>query len=188
MVAAREHLPKFTAEEYFDWEAQQEVKHEYFDGEVYAMTGGDLNHSQIASKFAQLLENHLEDSGCRVFNSDAKVKIENANKYVYPDASVTCDERDRDADKFVSYPCLIVEVLSPSTEAYNRGKKFKLYQRSSSLIDYVLVDANEIGIEVFRKNDRDRWEVINYVAGDTIELESINLTFPIERAYRGIKF
>lgn len=188
MVAARESLPKLTPEEYFAWEEQQEIKHEYFDGEVFAMTGGDLNHSQIASKFAQLLENHLETSGCRAFNSDAKVKIETANKYVYPDASVTCDERDRDAKKFVSYPCLIIEVLSPSTEAYNRGKKFRLYQQSTSLIDYVLVDAEEVRIEVFHKNDRQKWEVTNYVAGDIVELESIELTFPIERVYRGIEF
>ena len=188
MIATREHFPSFTPAEYFAWEEQQEVKHEYIDGEVYAMTGGSLNHSQITSKFTQLLENHLENSGCRVLNSDARVKIEKSSKYVYPDASVTCDERDRDADQFVSHPCLIIEVLSPSTEAYNRGKKFKLYQRSTSLIDYVLVNADEIEIEVFRKNDRQKWEVTNYVAGDVVELESINLTFPIEQIYRGIKF
>ena len=123
-----------------------------------------------------------------VFNSDARVKIEKSNKYVYPDASVTCDQRDEDADQFVSHPCLIIEVLSPSTEAYNRGKKFKLYQRLTSLIDYVLVNADEIEIEVFRKNDRGKWEVTNYIAGDAIELESINLTFPIEQIYKSIKF
>ena len=188
MIATREHLPRFTPEEYFAWEEHQEVKHEYIDGEVYAMTGGTLNHSKISSKLTQLLENHLENSGCQVLNSDARVKIEKSNKYVYPDVSVTCDERDEDADQFVSYPCLIIEVLSPSTEAYNRGKKFKLYQSSTSLIDYILVSTEEIEIEVFRKNDREKWEVTNYVAGDEVELESINLTFPIEQIYRNIKF
>ena len=188
MIAIREHLPRFTPEEYFAWEEHQEVKHEYIDGEVYAMNGGTLNHSKISSKLTQLLENHLENSRCQVLNSDARVKIEKSDKYVYPDVSVTCDERDEDANQFVSYPCLIIEVLSPSTEAYNRGKKFKLYQRSSTLINYVLVSTEEIEIEVFHKNDRDKWEVTNYVAGDEVELESINLTFPIEQIYRNIKF
>jgi Uma2 family endonuclease len=76
----------------------------------------------------------------------------------------------------------------PSTEAYDRGKKFKLYRQSSSLIEYVLVNADEIEIDVFRKNDRGRWEETNYVPGDLVELESIDLTFPIDRVYRGIKF
>ncbi len=188
MIAAKENFPRFTPEEYFAWEEQQEEKYEYFDGEVYAMSGGTLNHSEIAGNFNRLLGNHLEDSDCRVLNSDARIKIHRSTKYVYPDVSVTCDKRDRDTTQYITHPCLIVEVLSPSTEAYDRGKKFKLYRQSSSLINYVLVNADEIEIEVFRKNDRGRWEEIGYVAGDLVELESINLTFPIDRVYRGIKF
>ena len=188
MIAAKEHFPKFTPEEYFAWEEQQEVKHEYFDGEVYAMTGGTLNHSEINANLITILRNHLEDSGCRVLSSDARVKIQRSEKYLYPDASVTCDDRDRETTQYVNHPCLIVEVLSPSTEAYNRGKKFKLYRRSPSLVEYVLVSSTEVEIDVFRKNDRGRWEEISYVAGDMVELESINLTFSIDRVYKGIKF
>jgi Uma2 family endonuclease len=189
MVASREHLPRLTPEEYFAWEQQQEVKHEYFDGEVFAiMSGGTTDHSRIATNITTLIDNHLGDGDCQVFNSDARIKIQASEKYIYPDVSVTCDERDRQTPQFNSYPCLIVEVLSPSTEAYDRGKKFKLYQRSTSLVEYVLVSAEEIEIEVFRKNERGKWEVTNYVAGDIVELESINLTFPIDRVYRGIEF
>ena len=188
MIAAKEHFPRFTPEEYFAWEEQQEVKHEYFDGEVCAMTGGTLNHSEMNANLITILRNHLEDSGCRVLSSDARVKIQRSEKYVYPDASVTCDERDRETTQYVNYPSLIVEVLSPSTEAYNRGKKFKLYRRSPSLVEYVLVSSTEVEIDVFRKNDRGRWEEINYVAGDMVELESIDLTFSIDRVYKGIKF
>jgi Uma2 family endonuclease len=130
-----------------------------------------------------------------VFNSDVRVKIQESEKYVYPDASVTCDSRDRETPQYIAYPRLIIEVLSPRTEAYDsstktlcdRGKKFKLYQRSIAPMEYVLVSAEEIEIEVFRKNDRSKWEVTNYVAGDVVELESINLTFPIDRVYRGIE-
>jgi Uma2 family endonuclease len=188
MIAAKENFPRFTPEEYFAWEEQQEEKHEYFDGEVYAMSGGTLNHSRIAVNVITMLDNHLSDGGCQVLNSGARIKIHRSEKYVYPDVSVTCDERDRDTTQYITHPCTIVEVLSPSTEAYDRGKKFKLYRQSSSLIEYVLVNADEIEIDVFRKNDRGRWEEISYVVGDRVELESISLTFPIDRVYRGIKF
>jgi Uma2 family endonuclease len=115
MVAAREQFPKLTPAEYLDWEEQQELRHEYLNGEVYAMTGGTMNHSQIAGNFTTLLNIHLRGSGCRVLNSDAKVQIAASNDYIYPDVSVTCDDRDKTATKFISHPCLIVEVLSPST-------------------------------------------------------------------------
>jgi Uma2 family endonuclease len=196
MVAAREHLPRLTPEEYFAWEEQQEVKHEYFDGEIFSMTGGTVNHGRIGGRIFSLIDDHLVESDrCITLNSDVKIKIQASEKYVYPDASVTCDERDRLTTQFISHPSLIVEVLSSSTEAYDsstktlceRGKKFKLYQRSIALTEYVLVSAEEIEIEVFRKNDRGKWEVTNYVAGDAVELESINLTFLIDRVYRGIE-
>jgi Uma2 family endonuclease len=189
MIAAPAHLPRFTPQEYFAWEEQQEVKHEYFDGEVFAMSGGTVNHGRIGGRIFSLIDDRLSESDrCIALNSDVKIQIQASEKYVYPDASATCDERDRQTTQFISHPSLIVEVLSPSTEAYDRGKKFKLYQRSSSLVEYVLVSAEEIEIEVFRKNERGKWEVTNYVAGDTVELESIGLTFAIERVYRGIEF
>jgi Uma2 family endonuclease len=181
MVASPAHLPRLTPQEYFTWEEQQEIKHEYFEGEVFAMSGGTVNHGRIGGRIFSIIDDRLSESDrCIVLNSDVK--------YVYPDASVTCDERDRQTTQFISHPSLIVEVLSPSTEAYDRGKKFKLYQRSPSLVEYVLVSAEEIEIEVFRKNERSKWEVTNYAAGDTVELESIGLTFAIERVYRGIEF
>jgi Uma2 family endonuclease len=188
MIAAREHLPKFTPEEYFAWEEQQEVKHEYFEGEVFAMSGGTLNHAAIGVRIVSLIDTHLDEGDCRVFNSDARVKIYDSEKYTYPDASVTCDRRDRETPQFVTHPCLIVEVLSPSTEAYDRGDKFELYRKSPSLREYALVSADKIAIDLHRKDDLNRWQSIYYRAGDTVELETIGLTFPIERVYRGIEF
>jgi Uma2 family endonuclease len=196
MVAAREHLSKFTLDEYFAWEEQQEVKHEYFEGEVYAMSGGTQNHSRVGGRLFSLVDLHLDNSECVVLTSDARVKIQESEKYVYPDVSVTCDERDRETPQFITHPCLIVEVLSPSTvraasafaEAYDRGDKFELYRRSTSLREYALVSADKIAIDLHRKDDLNRWQSIYFRAGDTVELESINLTFPIERVYRGIEF
>jgi Uma2 family endonuclease len=134
------------------------------------------------------LGNHLEDSGCRTLNSDARVNILNSAKYVYPDVSVTCDDRDKTTAQYITYPCLIIEVLSPNTEAYDRGNKFRMYRRNPSLQEYVLVSADAIEIELFRKIEADDWRIINYQAGDSVELKSVNLTFSIEDIYKGITF
>jgi Uma2 family endonuclease len=188
MIAVREKFPRFTPEEYFAWEEQQELRHEYIDGEVYAMTGGTLNHSEIAMNFGFLLKTHLRKGGCRVLNSDARVNIHNSNDYVYPDLSVTCHEEDRNNTNFINHPCLIIEILSPTTEAYDRGDKFTMYRRSPSLQDYVLVNADKIAIDIYQKDERGKWEILNYRLGDSIKLESIDLTFPIDQVYEEIVF
>jgi Uma2 family endonuclease len=188
MIAAREHLPKLTPTEYLEWEEKQELRYEYIDGKIHAMTGGTLNHSKIGGNVYYLLQTHLRGGGCQVLNSDAKVQIAESNDYVYPDVSVSCDERDKTATKFISYPCMIVEVLSPSTKAYDRWEKFNLYRRSDILQDYVLVDTDRVEIALYSKNDRGKWEITRYVAGDLVELKSINLTFPIEQIFEGIVF
>jgi Uma2 family endonuclease len=188
MIALKEKFPRFTPEEYFAWEEQQQLRHEYLDGEVYAMTGGTINHSDIAGNFLILLKSHLRGSGCKTLNSDARVNIHNSNDYVYPDLSVTCDERDRNNTQFISYPCVIVEVLSPTTEAYDRGDKFFMYRRSASLQDYILVSADKVAIDIYHKDDRGKWDILSYRSGDTIELESVNFTFQIEQVYEDIVF
>jgi Uma2 family endonuclease len=188
MVALKEHFPQLTPAEYLEWEEQQEFRHEYVDGEVYAMTGGTLNHSEIAGNFHNILKNHLRGSGCKVFNSDAKVQILESNSYLYPDVSVTCDDLDRRATKFISYPCAIVEVLSPTTEAYDRGDKFALYRRSTTLQDYVLVSTNAMRVDLYQRNERGRWEILSYDAGHEIELPSVNLSFPVAQIYEDIIF
>lgn len=186
MIAAKENFPRFTPEEYFAWEEQQKCRHEYIDGKIYAMTGGTLNHSEIAMNFGFLLKAHLRGGGCRVLNSDARVNIVKSTDYVYPDVSVTCDERDKTTSQFITHPCLIVEVLSPSTEAYDRGNKFRMYRRNPSLRDYVLVNANEMAVEIYHQDEDNKWDIINYQAGDLIELKSVDLTVSIEQIYEDI--
>jgi Uma2 family endonuclease len=188
MVAVQSDLPRFTSTEYFAWEEKQLCRHEYINGEVYAMSGGTQNHSRIALKFAALLDNHLSNGSCRVFNSDCRVNIFETDDYTYPDASVSCDQRDEKTTQYITYPCLIVEVLSESTEAYDRGKKFFRYRQNSQLQDYVLVSSEEVAIDLYRKGDDERWEIINFRAGEIVELQSVNLGFPIEQVYRGIDF
>jgi Uma2 family endonuclease len=188
MIAARQEFLQLNPAEYLDWEEQQEFRHEFVDGEVYAMTGGTINHSKIAVNLTILLGNHLRGSGCQVLNSDAKVEIVESNCFFYPDVSVTCDERDRNASKFISNPCLIIEVLSPSTEAYDRGDKFRLYRQSASLQEYILVSTTGIAIDVYQRNESGRWEIISYSSGDTLELKSLNFSFEIDRVYDDITF
>jgi Uma2 family endonuclease len=187
MVALKDNTPRFTPEEYFAWEEQQLERHELIDGEVYAMTGGTVNHSRIGLKFGALLDNHLGGSKCQTLNSDCRVNIVQSNNYTYPDVSVTCDERDKTTTKYITYPCLIIEVLSFSTEAYDRGGKFRMYRQNPILQDYVLVSSEQIEIDLYHKTESGSWEIINYQAGDTIELKSVNLTFAIERIYEGIE-
>lgn len=188
MIGVKDKFPKLTPEEYFVWEEQQLLRHEYLNGEIYAMSGGTQNHGRIASNIIFIVKGHLRGGGCQVGNSDCRVNIVETKDYVYPDVSVTCDERDRTAIQAIQYPCLIVEVLSPSTASYDRGDKFRLYRRNPSLQDYVLVDAEKIAIDLYRKNDRGNWEIFNYQSGDNIDLQSIGLSFSIESVYEDIIF
>lgn len=191
MVAAKDTARHFTPEEYFAWEEKQLEKHELIDGQVYpmginAMTGGSKNHSLLAAKLITLFSNHLEGSHCDTATSDLRINIVATNDYTYPDASVTCDDRDKTTTQYITYPCLIVEVHSPSTEAYDRGGKFRLYRQNPMLIDYVLVSSTSIEIDLYHKNEAGDWVITNYQAGDTIELKSINFSFAIEQIYRGL--
>jgi Uma2 family endonuclease len=186
MIATKDNLPQLTPEEYFAWEEKQLNKHEYIDGEVYAMSGGSVNHGRIAIKFSAMFDAHLDNSGCITGNSDIRLNIVETNNYTYPDVSVTCDERDKIATQYITYPCLIVEVLSDSTEAYDRGGKFRMYRKNPILQDYLLVSSTKIEMDLYHKNDAGDWLIINYKEGDTVELKSINLSFPIEQVYRGL--
>lgn len=166
MVSAQD-CHRLTPQEYFEWEAQQELRYEYFDGEVFAMAGGSLPHADIALNMANLFKAHLQGR-CKVRNSDAKAAITEDGPFVYPDVSVSCDERDRTAQKFSRYPCLTVEVVLLGTEAYDRGRHFTLYRRLDSLKEYVLVGSEAKTVEVFHQNSDGSWMSIPYGLGESI--------------------
>jgi len=186
MIAIKENFPKLTPEEYFAWEEKQLEKHELINGQVYAMSGGSVNHGRLAIRLTAMFDNHLENSGCIAGNSDIKINIVETRNYTYPDASVTCDNRDKNTPNYFTYPCLIVEVLSPSTEIYDRSGKFRLYRKNPVLQDYLLVSSTSIEMDLYHKNEAGDWLIINYQAGDNVELKSINLSFPIEQIYRNL--
>ncbi|NEO58886.1 MAG: Uma2 family endonuclease [Okeania sp. SIO3B5] len=178
-------LPRLTPQEYLEWEVQQPLRYEYFNGEVFAMAGGSLPHADIALNLASLLREPLRGR-CKVRNSDAKVGITDEGPFTYPDLSISCDERDRTARQFIRYPRVIIEVLSPSTEAYDRGGKFALYRRLSTLQEYVLVSSETKTVEIFRRDAVGEWRFIPYSEGDTIELMSLGITLSLNAIYEDV--
>jgi len=176
-----------SPEDYLAGERQSPIKHEYRRGYVYAMTGAKNPHVLISLSLASLLRNHLLDTNCQVFMADTKVKIDLADCYYYPDVVVTCDERDTNStEDFILYPSLIIEVLSKSTAAFDRGEKFFDYQNLSSLQEYVLVNQTQINIECFRQNSEGFWVSQVYGVGDELQLASMNFTCPISEIYRKV--
>ena len=175
-----------SPQEYLEWEERQDIKYEYINGEVFAMTGGTIPHNDIALNLTLTLKGYLRGR-CRVNMADVKVSVSEDGSFHYPDVVVSCDKRDRQAIKFIQYPCLIVEVLSPGTEAYDRGGKFTQYRRIQTLREYVLIDAETISVECFRLNDKGFWELHPYEAGDEVHLTSVDFHCPISLVYEDVQ-
>ena len=187
-MIANPQLNWISPQEYLEWEPTQEIRYEYIDGEIFAMTGGTKSHNRIALNLVTALDSYLLEKGCDIYIADVKVQVSLAASYHYPDVVVTCNSRDQDSSQFVQYPCLIVEVLSPSTEAYDRGGKFAQYRKLESLQEYVLIQSENIGVECFRRNQQGLWVLYPYEQGDTITLESVGFSLPVETLYRQVIF
>jgi Uma2 family endonuclease len=185
-VPKLEKPEKITPQEYLDWEEKQLIKYEYINGRVLVRTGLTLPHNEISINVATTLKNHLRGKGYKVLMADVKLGVSEPGPFHDPDVMVTCDERDRRATKIVYHPCLVVEVLSPGTQAFDRRKKFQNYRRIDTLKEYVLIDAREMWLERFRLNENGAWEFDNYEEGSEITLTSVDLTFPIEMLYEDV--
>jgi len=165
---------KLTAAEYLAWEREQPVKHEFFDGEVFAMAGGSPRHNALCGRMIVVLNAALRGRGCVELPSDQRIGIDHGMRYVYPDVSVVCggvqlQEETRDV---IVNPSIIVEVLSQGTEQYDRGLKWVSYQQLPSLTDYVLVSQSETRIEHYRREPAGRWSYRSFGPGERIELTS----------------
>lgn len=183
----RPHKP--TPTEYLEWEMRQPLKHEYDSGQIWAMTGASAAHATVVSNLSREIGNHLRTSPCRVFVSDMKVQVAEEGPFFYPDLVVTCDERDSNASYTLQYPKLIIEVLSPSTEAFDRGGKFARYRHLSSLEEYVLIDSQGVGVECFRPGAEPRytWILELYEPEGRLNLESIGLQLPVSLLYEKVR-
>ncbi len=136
-----------TPEEYLQFEETSPIKHEYIDGQVYSMAGTTDTHNIVAGNIYTIIRNHLRGSNCRVYFPDVKVRLEKRNHFYYPDIIITCDDRDRETATYKRFPKLIVEVLSDSTEAFDRGDKFNDYQTLESLEEYKNLGITKVIIE-----------------------------------------
>ncbi|MFM7449451.1 MAG: Uma2 family endonuclease [Leptolyngbyaceae cyanobacterium] len=179
-------LSPISPEDYLAAEAASATKHEYRDGHLYAMAGGTDAHITIALNLWALLRGHLRNSGCRAYALDMKVRIEDLNCFYYPDVMVTCDDLDLDSNTFKRYPCLIVEVLSDRTEAFDRGDKFTAYRHLASLQEYVVVCQSRPQVEVFRRNAEGLWVLYCFSAGERVVLTSVGWEGAIADLYEEV--
>jgi Uma2 family endonuclease len=177
---------RMTHAEYCAFEREAAVKHEYVAGEVFAMAGGSLEHGRLAGKLAQLLSNQLEGRPCRVLSADARVRIEAADADVYPDLSVICGPpRTAEADDHALLnPTLVVEILSNSTEGYDRGLKASYYRRIPSLQAYLLVAQGRPQLELQVRDAEDRWMIIEAGPGQRLSIAPLGVELEVDALYR----
>ena len=160
------------------------VKHEYVAGEIYAMSGGSPEHAALANAAALLIGSHLRGSPCRTYSSDLRISIRATEVFTYADLSVVCDpvERDPVSPSHVTNPRIVLEVLSPSTERYDREQKRLYYQQLESLCEYVLIAQDHRAVEVWRR-DGERFIHSKYTTGKRAELASIRYQLDVDELY-----
>lgn len=185
MGHAQEAAP-LDRQAYLDWEAEQPDKHEYIAGEIFAMVGVRRAHALVALTLASHLRSHLKGSRCETFIADMKLFVAAADAYFYPDVMVTCDERDRRAELAIEHPKLVVEVLSDSTAAYDRGAKFAAYRKLADLQEYLIVDIDQRRLELYRR-EADHWLMFDSEAGGpALQLESVGLALSPDEAFEDL--
>ncbi len=181
---------KVSIEEYLEMENAADEKHEYYKGEIFAMSRAKVPHNTITTNILISVGQKLKGKSCKPFNRDQRVHIPSNTLFTYPDTSIICGEiiTLNDDDYNVLNPTVIIEVLSKSTRNYDRGEKFKLYRDIKTLKEYILVDSASIHVEVFRLNESDHWELEEYNASaDTLLIKAINESILLSDIYDGVK-
>lgn len=173
-------------EQYLSWEAEQPEKHEYLAGEIYAMVGVRREHALVALALGSLLRQRLKGSPCQTFVADMKLRVDAADAFFYPDVMVTCDPRDRSAETTIMHPCLVIEVLSDSTAAFDRGRKFAAYRRLESLREYLLVDIEARRLELYRREGA-HWLLLETQSNETpLQFESVGVSLGAGDAFEDL--
>jgi len=180
-----------TVEEYWELESTSPVKHEYFDGCIYAMAGGSNRHAVVCTNASAALSVRLRGKPCRAVSSEQRVKIEATGLETYPDTSVYCPPSRFEGknDEVLLTPAVLIEVLSPSTSAYDKGDKFGHYKQIESLRDYLLVEQKKMQVEHFHRLENGDWLLKTLSTLDAkVELESIDCVLPLNELYDGVEF
>jgi Uma2 family endonuclease len=181
---------RMTPEEYRDFEKNSDTKHEYFDGEIFAMAGASPNHNRIQHNISGLLWSQRASRPCDTFLSDQRVKIEAAENYTYPDLSIACEEVEFDGDDCLVNPVIIIEILSKTSEAFDRGDKFTLYRMIPSLKEYILVSQYSSKVERFIRGEDGIWQILNPCTdmASSVKIESIDCELPLSDIYYRVEF
>lgn len=178
---------KISVEDYLEGEKVSQTKHEYIDGEVYAMAGTSKTHNRIIRNVLNKLSGHLRGSDCETFFVDIKVRSDKFNRFYYPDLIVVCGE-DAESEYFTTKPKLIVEVLSASTALTDRREKMFVYKELESVVEYILIEQNRMYAEIYRRRETgDLWDWIEFEAGETIEFSSVDFKMPMREIYAGVE-
>lgn len=186
MTVSKSHA-YFTAEEYLQLEHISPIKHEYLQGQMVAMAGASKAHVIITGNLSALLVNHLRGTACIAYATDMKVRLPALEVFYYPDLAVTCDDRDLRSDQdFIVHPKLIIEVLSDSTEAFDRGDKFADYKSNPAFEEYVLIHQKQVLVERFQRKSDNLWIPYNYQVGSMVEFASIGFTCEIAALYENL--
>ena len=179
----------YTPEEYLVLEETAEYRSQYFQGEIFAMTGGSANHNRIARNLIAAMDIAFEEKPCEAFINDMRLLVKKNGLYTYPDVVVVCGKIKfvEERDDTITNPIVIIEVLSKSTEGYDRGAKFELYRALDTLRDYILVDQTKTHVEHFHRLDDGRWilQEFNHIE-DLLRLETIDFAMSLHRIYRNV--
>jgi Uma2 family endonuclease len=190
-MALAKPIHRLSEAEYLELERRAEYKSEFLDGEMFAMSGGTSSHSLIAANLIFAMKAQLKACACRVYTSDMRVKVQASGLYTYPDVSVACGEYqfDDEQEDTLLNPMVIVEILSDSREAYDRGKKFALYRKLPSLREYLLVDQHQPLVEMFIRQENGEW-LLRACAGleSKFSLPSLSITIEMADAYSDVRF
>ena len=178
--------PRLTLQEYLAWENAQTEKHEFHRGDIFAMTGGRRTHGRVMLNLVRHIDVHLDGSGCQVFADSMKVQVAD-DTVLYPDLFVTCDRADLSTDQIFRAPKLVIEVLSPSTQAYDRSKKFALYRQLTSLQEYILVDPETRRIESFIRSTQGEWVLHDMSDDMDMVASSIECTVAMSDVFAGVE-
>jgi Uma2 family endonuclease len=176
-----------TVDDYLAGEAISPTKHEYVAGEVFAMAGASEQHATIALNLASLLRAHVRGRPCRVYMADMKLRVERADAFFYPDCFVTCDPADADQVTAKRNATVVIEVLSDSTEAYDRGAKFAAYRKLPALEEYVLIDSRARSVEVFRRHP-EGWILHPLSEGEPLRIDSLDFECDQNAVYEDVRF
>ncbi len=181
---------QYTIEEYLEMENASEDKHEYYKGEIFAMSGAKLAHNEITSNTFVEIGRILKGKPCRPYGSDLRIHIPANTLFTYPDISIICGEPEtRNNDEMNALnPTVIIEVLSPSTKNYDRGQKFMLYRNIPTLKEYILIDSTTIHVEAFAINAAGNWELKEFKSiKDTLSMSAIQVTIGLADIYERVK-